>query len=362
MANRSYGYNYGSPSYYFGSNYISGPSYASSGYTSSSASRVLSGFGSSSALPSCFSSTFDLPRPKSFGVKPALQYHSPCRIIKSSFMPSISEGHVFNTRPTPPPPSVYRPLPSSTFTPLSLPSSSSASDSRYRRMNVRDTANIDVVNRPASRMEREPRNNNQQSNNQTGPIEASRPPAYSTAIQRDFTVGTLKRGRKVIRLQTTRLPSPESIAKSKEEPSATPTPLPICEEHEETTTAVKTKPAIRAYGGADRMDLPVTQVTATPAGRCKKTPGEKLKEKYMVLSRKDRAPKKATILHQRLPQPIAPVAAVKPPLLPVTLLNTSKDSGLGSSPVITAPTSFRDPKLSEVSKSRNQMKLITLLG
>ena len=368
MTGRSYG-TYGMPSssYSFGSSYISGPSYhISSGYTSS-ASRILSGFGSS-ALPSSFSSSFDLPRPKSFGVKPALHYPSPCRIIKPSFMPSISEGHVFNTRPTPPPPSAYRPLP--TFTPLSVPSSTTTTSSGagFRRMNVRDTANIDVVNRPASRIEHtqpKPSNNN---NNPTGPTEASRPPAYSTAIQRDFTVGTLKRGRQVIRLQTTRLPSPESIAKQeeskrKEEPKrvalAVPNkpaaPLTVCEEQEEAPP-VKTKPAIRAYGGAERMPLlPLTP--ASPADRKKMTPGEKLKEKYMVLSRK--GPKKSTLLHQRLPMNIGTTPAVPIAVPPVATL--SKDSGLGSSPVVTAPTSFRDPKLAEASKSTSQQLLFICL-
>lgn len=228
-------------------------------------------------------------------------------------------------------------------------------------MNVRDTANIDVVNRPSSRMEHQPK----ESNNQTGPLEASRPPAYSTAIQRDFTVGTLKRGRKVIRLQTTRLPSPDSIAKPKqEEPKPKevkvepkravaipkPAPLAICEEQEEASTRVKSKPAIRAYGGAERMPLPVTP--ASPVARCKMTPGEKMKEKYMVFSRK--GPKKATILHQRLPAPSPAVPIAASVLPPVAVTTLSKDSGLGSSPVITAPTSFRDPKLADKDSKSNK--------
>lgn len=334
--NSSYGLSSSSP-YSFGSSYISGPSYhGSSGYTSSSASRILSGFGSSS---STFSSSFDLPRPKTYGIKPSLHYPSPCRVVKPSFMPSISESHIFNTRPTPPPPSIYRPL---------LPSTSSyspiVSSTGRNRMNVRNTANIDVINRPPSRKEPEVK-------------EASRPPVGSHAIQRDFTVGTLRRGRKVIRLQTTRLPSPESIPKSNKTP---PKVAPVISEDQREPN---TRAAARPYGRAERTILPVNSDAAvappTGGGRVKKTPGEKMKEKYMVASRK--GPKKATVigLHQRLLAPTTGV--VTAPIPPTSSAVTAsipptgnKDSGLGSSPIVTAPTSFRDPKLSDVNQeSRN---------
>ncbi|XP_057374388.1 uncharacterized protein LOC130695291 isoform X1 [Daphnia carinata] len=417
MAGRSYGYNFGSSSspYSFSSNYNSGPSYhltSSSGY-GSSASRILSGFGSSSAVSSSFSSSFDLPRPKSFGIKPALHYHSPCRIIKSSYMPSISEGYTFNSRPTPPPSSPYRPLPSSTFSSTLIGSGGTgnraASDASYRRMNVRNTANIDVVNRPPSRQDKQPRqtlNNNCSSSNRSEPYEASRPPAYSTPIQRDFTVGTLKRGRKVIRLQTNRLPSPETIAAEKPEEKKVErvcdeiTSLDICEDKEDKSPKCKT--AMRTYGGAERTALPVAPaVTASPPAEAMPsqkvalTPGEKMKKKYMLLSRK--GPQKTiepAIHHNRLAEPTPPVTAVadvctvspvslpkqtspEPPIrrppptneiavsspvaipavravkasapLPVKLVSPSKDSGLGSSPVVLIPPvynpHYRDPKI-----------------
>ena len=95
-----------------------------------------------------------------------------------------------------------------------------------------------------------------------------------------------------------------------------------------------------------------------------------MKEKYMVASRK--GPKKATVigLHQRLLAPTtgvvtAPIpptssavtAAIPPTSSAVTAAippTGNKDSGLGSSPIVTAPTSFRDPKLSDVNQeSRN---------
>lgn len=214
-------------------------------------------------------------------------------------------------------------------------------------MNVRDTANIDVVNRPPSRLEHQPR----QTSVDNQPKEASRPPVGNTAIHRDFTVGTLKRGRKVIRLQTTRLPSPESIATPKEEPKVT-APVPIIspsvirEEQEEASP--RTRPAVSSYGGAERTALPVSRPIQ------KKTPGEKLKEKYMVLSRK--GPKKATVvgLHQRLLASSSAVpTAVAASVVPAVPLLSSQDSGLGSSPAITAPTSFRDAKLTDGHQSRN---------
>lgn len=425
MAGRSYGYNFGSPSSpysSFSSSYNSGPSYhltSSSGY-GSSASRILSGFGSSSGVSSSFSSSFDLPRPKSFGIKPALHYNSPSRIIKSSYMPSISEGYAFNSRPTPPPSSPYRPLPSSMFSSTFVGSGGAgnraASDASYRRMNVRNTANIDVVNRPPSRQDKQPRqpsNSNCSSSNRSEPHEASRPPAYSTPIHRDFTVGTLKRGRKVIRLQTNRLPSPETIAAEKQEqkkseqvPGAIKS-LDICEDKEEKSPKCKT--AIRTYGGAERTPLPVSPVVTAspPPERVAMTPGEKMKKKYMLLSRK--GPQKTiepTIHHSRLEESAPPVTAIadpsvvsplsmpkqmspepsirEPPLasankmgvsspvpipavravkatapLPMKLVSPSKDSGLGSSPVVLIPPvynpHYRDPKIKFIPRPQQSM-------
>jgi hypothetical protein len=277
-------------------------------------------------------------------------------------------------------------------------------------MNVRNTANIDVVNRPPSRLEHHPRDHPQtSSNNRKESNEASRPPAYSTPIQRDYTVGTLKRGRKVIRLQTNRLPSPETIAKANEGGKQTEPVknvaenLDIYEGKEEEVQ--KSKPAIRAYGGAERTPLPVV-TEAKPTRPAPMTPGEKLKKKYMLLSRK--GPKKesepAKIRQNRLeelstalpiiadspaasppsspklmsskpPLPVAslpepsltepsnpvpslpkpskpvpiPVAPVNRPPFPVTLVSPSKDSGLGSSPVVLIPPvynpHYRDPKI-----------------
>lgn len=423
MAGRSYGYNFGSSSsspYSFSSNYSSGLPYhgSSSGY-GSSASRILSGFGSSSGLSS-FSSSFDLPRPKSFGLKPALNFHSPCRVIKSSFMPSILES----PRPTPPPPSVYRPLPSSTFssTLSGVAGNRAGNDTSYRRMNIRNTANIDVVNRPPSRLEHQPRD--QPSNNRKEANEASRPPAYSAPIQRDYTVGTLKRGRKVIRLQTNRLPSPETIAKAEAKPTEpaknVAASLDICDDKEQVS---KAKPAVRAYGGAERTALPVV-TEAKPARPTPMTPGEKMKKKYMMHSRK--GPKKdsepTTQIRQSrleelstalpliagspaaspppspkltsfkplppaetllpkpslpeapkpvepsLPKPSKPVpipaAAAPRPAYPVTLVSPSKDSGLGSSPVVLIPPvynpHYRDPKLKFLPRPQ-QSRILSIL-
>lgn len=324
-------------------------------------------------------------------------------------MPSISESRAFNSRPTPPPPSVYRPLPSSTFSSPLIGSGGTgnrvATDTSYRRMNIRNTANIDVVNRPSSRSDNQPRqqaSSSSSNNNKPEPYEASRPPAYSTPIQRDFTVGTLKRGRKVIRLRTNRLPSPETIAAEKQESKRTEkvpdaiVSLDICEDKEETNQKCKT--AIRAYGGAERTPLPVTPVVmaSPPAEKPVMTPGEKLKKKYMLLSRK--GPQKTTeptVRHNRLEETIPPMTAMadsgtaklislpnqilpehstaEPPLvsakigvsspvpipavnavksaapLPVKLMSPSKDSGLGSSPVVLIPPvynpHYRDPKI-----------------
>lgn len=276
-------------------------------------------------------------------------------------------------------------------------------------MNVRNTANIDVVNRPPSRLEHQPRDQ-PNSSNRKEPNEASRPPAYSAPIQRDYSVGTLKRGRKVIRLQTNRLPSPETIAKAKEEAKQTEpvknvaANLDINDDKE--ADVQKAKPAIRAYGGAERTPLPMV-TEAKPTRTAPMTPGEKMKKKYMLLSRK--GPKKesdsAKIRQSRLeelstampiiadspaasppsspklmsPKPPLPVASLPEPSLlsepskpepslpkpskpvpipaapvnrppfPVTLVSPSKDSGLGSSPVVLIPPVFnphyRDPKL-----------------
>lgn len=212
-------------------------------------------------------------------------------------------------------------------------------------MNVRDTANIDVVNRPRSKLLHETL-----PDNKPEVKEAKSPPVYSSAVQRDFTVGTLKRGRKVIRLQTTRLPSPESIAKPKvSAPLPIISPTVIREEQEEASPR---RPAPRPYGGADRTALPVSSPLA--GRRNNKTPGEKMKEKYMVFSRK--GPKKESVvgLHKRLLASAIPVAAnLDQPVIPV--LAASKDSGLGSSPIVTAPTSFRTAKQSETPQQSSRL-------
>lgn len=286
MAGRNYGYysnhhNYNSsPSpYSFGSNYISGPSYH---HVTAPSTRNLF-----SLLPTSYGSSTirDFPRPTSFGVipkvSPVAYRPSPVRIIKSSnfILPSISESHAVITRATPPPP--YRPLVVSS------------------RLNVRDTANIDVVNRPASKKinNNPPEDRSKESFVPSGGV-----------IQRDFTVGTLKRGRKVIRLQTTRLPSPDRP----------PPEVPVIKikEEEPKPTATVTRPPIKPYGANNNV---------------KKTPGERMKEKFLLPSRKGA---------KKFPVSQRPDPAI-----------FSQDSGLGSSPIITAPTSFRDPKIDEQSSS-----------
>lgn len=289
-------------------------------------------------------------------------------------------------------------------------------------MNIRNTANIDVVNRPPSRLEHQPRD--QPSNNRKEANEASRPPAYSAPIQRDYSVGTLKRGRKVIRLQTNRLPSPETIAKAEAKPTEpaknVAASLDICDDKEQVS---KAKPAVRAYGGAERTALPMV-TEAKPTRPTPMTPGEKMKKKYMMHSRK--GPKKdsepTTQIRQSrleelstalpliagspaaspppspkltsfkplppaetllpkpslpeapkpvepsLPKPSKPVpipaAAAPRPAYPVTLVSPSKDSGLGSSPVVLIPPvynpHYRDPKLKFLPRPQ-QSRILSIL-
>lgn len=314
MAGRSYGYpSYNSsPSpFSFGSNYISGPTYhhVSSGIYSppSSTSRTFlpsssSHLSSSSYSSSLSSSSFDLPRPKPFsGIRTGFQYHhmpTPTRIIKpNNFMlPSISESHVIcSTRPTPPP--LYRP-----FRPAPV----------TNRMEVRNTANIDVSTKPKSRLM-------EMAEMVSDLYKEADSCIYQGGIQRDFTVGTLKRGRKVIRLQTTRLPS---------DPSASVQPPPPQPEAKPEPPAAVHQPVIRTVEPVERP-RPVLQPYNPPRPQ-KKTPGERMKEKFLLPSRK--GVKKFPVQQ--------PLRAVPPPLVPPT----SQDSGLGSSPVVTAPTSFRDPK------------------
>ena len=272
--------------------------------------------------------------------------------MSRSLLPSISESHAYSSRPyiaslSPPSLNLYRtPVSSSNINNIN------GSSDYAPRVNVRDTANIDVVTRPPSR-----------------PID--RP------IKREFTVGTLKRGRRVIRLQTSRLPldeanvsatspnrtSPEGCAPPKinqrqspegkissdfTKPTArhqspaflplrrqSPSPVPLrrrspapsaprCESPasaplrrhspagqtvtDDTTAGVRSKQ--RPYGA---------QVAAPPPVP-KKTPGQRLKEKFFLPSRKGAV---------RKPAGTAGVGSV--------------DSGLGSSPNITTPTSSRHP-------------------
>ena len=304
MAGRSFGYNYNSsPSpFSFGSNYINGPSYhhVSSGiYSPPSSSRTTPSFLSSagnlrSSSASPLMSSFNLPRPKPISALRTHHMPTPTRIIKPSHfvMPSISE-----TRATPPPPSSYRPF--IRTTPIVPPAPAPA------RINVRDTANIDVVTRPKSRlleMAEQVVELYQEDNN-----------VRQGGIQRDYTVGTLRRGRKVIRLQTTRLPSIEA---AKPPP---PEPVKIAEPVKPVEPEVRTRPALQPY------------VAHRPQ---KKTPGERMKEKFLLPSRK--GVKKfppATHPPSVIPPPVQP----PPPPPPVVV----HDSGLGSSPVV---TSFRDAK------------------
>lgn len=276
--------------------------------------------------------------------------------MSRSLLPSISETHAYTSRPyvaslSPASLNVYR-------TPVT---SSNSTDDYNPRVNVRDTANIDVVTRPASR-----------------PID--RP------IKREFTVGTLKRGRRVIRLQTSRLPlnevtistptpcrtSPEGCAspttnrrqspegkRSNDSPKAIPrhqlpafvplrrqspspsphrcqtpqrhqSPSPArlrCESpapprHRHQSPADQTanedasggvRPKQRPYGGQAAAQPPIP----------KKTPGQRLKEKFLLPSRKG--------------------AVRKPPGAGVVASVGGVDSGLGSSPNVTTPTSLRHP-------------------
>ena len=269
--------------------------------------------------------------------RPKPSFHVNSRVKASptaasrSLLPSISETHSYTSRPyvaTRSPPSLdfYR-------TPVSTTSSNYVTSPR---VNVRDTANIDVVTRPTPR------------------------PTDDRPIKRDFTVGTLKRGRRVIRLQTSRLPldqvtradsprrrspegspsprraspegklgstspaplrrlSPAAPAPRRQQP-AVPTGAPLRRLSPVDTNIAAVRPKQRPYGvAAVAAAAPVQPVVA------KKTPGQRLKEKFLLPSRKGAVRKPGAVF---------------------------ADSGLGSSPVVTTPTSLRRPVRTPERNSR----------
>lgn len=354
--------NLSSPSstFYFASNYLSSRTYYTASPGVSSNRKLYTG---SSGLSSAYSSspirsTFDLPRPKTFGVAPV--YHSPARVVKPS-MPALSEGAMYRSRPTPPPPA-YRPLPSTPYFP---------SAARVRP-DARNTANIDVAHVPRSRLDYQA---------QESPRKASKEDELgaATSKQRDTNVGTLRRGRKVIRLTTTRMPSPDKIASASREAQKATTPLerrvePRQADQSFARTApqdvskLPPKPTNNVLDERARLPpkpyVPDRSPMGTPPDRVRKTPGEKLKEKYLIASRK--GPKKPPSFgfqpqQATSPVPSAPLANFRSALSDAVSqakgLKTSdrQDSGLGSSPAITAPTSLRDAKdPMEVQTSANQ--------
>lgn len=347
--NYSYGHGYtnynstATPYSFIGSsNYISGPSYQYHHVKSPVSSRAVS----VGAIGSSSSSYLSRPSPSSssYALKSYVKA-TPTRIIKPS-MPSISETHVFSSRPTPPPPSIpltiYRPL-------AALAAVQEAKAKRNSgRWNVRNTANIDVVTRPRSRMEHDncKQDSAAESPSTTATVESSSSslaiPQHRQAtaergrIQRDFTVGTLKRGRKVIRLETNRLPSLEQQQENQPQPSR---------EGEGAPSPPQQPRAIRAYG-AERLE------PAAIPGRVKKTPGERMKEKFLIPSRKGaggggggQAKRAFAGGVNQLSSDYAPPRTVVPQLV------ISNDSGLGSSPIV----SLRDPKTPVDDQSKKNL-------
>lgn len=363
MAGRYYGnsglnsYSTPSSTFYFASNYVSSRTYYSSSPGVSANRKLYTGNG---GLSSAYSSspvrtTFDLPRPKPFGVKPV--YHSPARVVKPS-MPAISEGFKYKSRPTPPP--MYRPLPPSSYLPPIA----------RTRPDIRDTANIDVTQTPRSRLDYQA---------EEPPRKGSKEDELAIGIgkQRDISTGTLRRGRKVIRLTTTRLPNPETIASAPKEaakPSAPTQRLQAIDQKQalDSALAVKTNQESSKPPAPPKQISNVTDERArlppkpyvldrSPVGTppARKTPGEKLKEKYMIASRK--GPKKPPTFgfqpqHTTSPGPVLPMKSFRSALSEaIAEVKSSKsadrqDSGLGSSPAVTTPTSLRNPK--ESSETR----------
>ena len=316
MAGRNYGYHssFNNSPYSFGSSYVSGPSYYGNnlfgGYSSSSYSPYI-GSGANLLTNYSFNRT-ELPR-----TKPPLIINS--RISRPpSSLPSISETHATQsytlrsyvpTLPTPPSISSYRLPPTPRTTPIVTNIGNIGNN--YSRFNVRDTANINVTTRPVKRAD-------------PTPVEKE------SNLKRDFTVGTLKRGRRVIRLQTSRLPLDEC-----HEESARSAGAASAVDATGTVTAPRVNqappPQVQAPADAATDAKPRQRLYGEPmpsAARVKKTPGQRLKEKFMLPSRK-----KKTV-----------VAARRAPLQPDSCLVVTSDSGLGSSPVVTAATSMRDLK------------------
>lgn len=333
---------YSSSSSSFSSNYYSSPSYGHHHHVASPGSRGVS------AGLSLFN--FDLPRTISYGLKPSYVPPSsrPIRILKPS-MPSISETHVFSSsRPTPPPLSppltVYRPL--AALAAAQEKEKAANAKRNSGRWNVRNTANIDVVTRPRSRIDDHDTAKKEDASTiaTTATTEAAASVPFflqrtegGGVVQRDFTVGTLKRGRKVIRLQTTRLP----VSVEQETPS-TPQPPPPAPEPEPvlvpSTVAVEvpqTTRVIRAYGGIERLE------PAVIPGRVKKTPGERMKEKFLIPSRKGPGQPKRLFAGgvNQLSSAASAAAPLAPPPVVVTPLPLINDSGLGSSPIVSGDSS-----------------------
>jgi len=318
----------------FSSNYYSLPSY---GQTSSYHHHHVASPGSRGVSAGLSSFNFDLPR-SNYGLKPSYVPPSsrPIRIMKPS-MPSISETHVFSSsRPTPPPLSppltIYRPL--AALAAAQEKEKAANAKRNSGRWNVRNTANIDVVTRPRSRIDHDKKKDEDASTHATtGDSAAAAVPFFlqrtegGGVVQRDFTVGTLKRGRKVIRLQTTRLPTVEQ-----ESPPPAPEPLlvqtpPSSPPATVTVEVPQTTRVIRAYG-VERLE------PAVIPGRVKKTPGERMKEKFLIPSRKGPGQPKRLFaggVNQLSSAPPPPVVAT-----PLPLIN---DSGLGSSPVVSSVSS-----------------------
>ena len=191
------------------------------------------------------------------------------------YMPSIAEY----TPPSSARPSPVRSMPYSSpisnIRPYRTPLPPPPPPTYYSRPTVRNTANIDVTTRPMSRKERDP---------------------YSAPIKRDFTVGTLKRGRQVIRIQTNRLPIEEANRPAADPPPPPESPAPsrsrpmerrsdLVASRQEAASPVRSKES-----NLPALPRPPQAQKAYGAVRQKKTPGEKLKEKFMVVEKRDESP------------------------------------------------------------------------
>ncbi len=177
---------------------------------------------------------------------------------------------------------------------------------------VRNTANIDIVANPtlASNYQRKP-------------------------IQRDFTVGTLRRGRQVIRLQTSRLPPIDSAANEEPGESQPLSPIRLADPSPIRTRPRRSDEVDPAPSSGPRQSRSPQQRAYGRNPRPKKTPGEKLKEKFMlpaIVEKRDPSPMRPSLARavSKDPSPVrshadrsGQIAAVVPISVPVSRTDPS---------------------------------------